>query len=46
MPAENVIRELRSYEFAEPPRLDPALCDDCAQAIHGRRARADVPFAA
>jgi hypothetical protein len=36
--AESVIRELRSYELAAPPHLQPAVCDDCAEAIFGRRA--------
>ena len=37
--AEDVIRELRSYEFPAAPRLRPGMCDACADAILGRRAR-------
>jgi hypothetical protein len=37
--AEDVIRELRSYEFPATPRLRPGMCDACADAILGRRAR-------
>ena len=35
--AEHVIREIRSYELAEPPRLGCAVCDSCAEAIARRR---------
>lgn len=44
--AENVIRELRSYELAAPPRLKPGVCDPCAEAILGRRARVAEAIAA
>ena len=37
--AEDVIRELRSYEFPAAPRLRPGMCDACADAILGLRAR-------
>jgi hypothetical protein len=38
MEAERVIREIRSYEFGAPPRLQSAVCDDCAETILSRRA--------
>ena len=44
--ADDVIRELRSYELPSPPRLRSAVCDDCAEAILGRRARAEETIAA
>jgi hypothetical protein len=37
--AEHVIRDLRSYELATPPRLRSAVCDVCADTIFGRRAQ-------
>jgi hypothetical protein len=37
--AEDVIRELRSYELPAAPQLQPGICDSCADAILGRRAR-------
>jgi hypothetical protein len=40
MDAERVIRELRSFEHVSPPRLQPGVCEDCAEAIFARRARA------
>jgi hypothetical protein len=42
---ERVIRELRSYELAVPPHLQPAVCEDCAEAIFSRRAQRE-PLAA
>ena len=39
--AEDVIRELRSYELAEAPRLRPGLCDRCRGISSARRTRAD-----
>jgi hypothetical protein len=42
---EYVIRELRSYELAAPPHLQPAVCEDCAEAIFSRRAHRE-PLAA
>ena len=42
---EDVIRDLRSYELAEPPRLAAAVCDGCAETISSRRID-DVPLAA
>jgi hypothetical protein len=44
--AEAVIRELRSYELRAAPRLKPAVCDDCDDAIIDRRAQAGVAVAA
>jgi hypothetical protein len=45
--AERVISELRSFELASPPRLQPGVCDDCAELIFERRARrAEEPVAA
>jgi NMD protein affecting ribosome stability and mRNA decay len=38
--ATDVIREIRSYEFAVPPGLDPGVCDLCAEPILRRRAEA------
>jgi hypothetical protein len=35
--AEDVIRELRSYELAEAPRLRPGLCDRCRDILSARR---------
>jgi hypothetical protein len=44
--AEVVIRELRSYDQAAPPRLRSAICDDCAESILSRRADENEPVAA
>jgi hypothetical protein len=38
--AEDVIRELRSYELAEAPSLRPGLCDRCTAHVERRRTRA------
>ena len=38
--AEDVIRELRSYELAEAPRLLPGLCDRCEALSSARRTQA------
>lgn len=35
--AEHVIRHIKSYEY-ELPRLNGAVCDDCAETIFRRRA--------
>jgi len=44
---ETAIRELRSYERANAPRLEPAVCDECAGAVAARRRAArDLPLAA
>jgi hypothetical protein len=44
--AEHVIGEIRSYELEVPPRLDPAVCDFCAESILSRRAHLNEPLAA
>jgi hypothetical protein len=44
--AERVIRAIRSYELDAPPRLHPAVCDHCAEAILNRRTQASEQFAA
>jgi hypothetical protein len=36
--ADQMIRELRSYELVTPPRLVAAICDLCTESILGRRA--------
>jgi hypothetical protein len=45
MDAERVIREIRSYELAAPPRLRSAVCDVCAESIFSGRMQ-DEPLAA
>lgn len=35
--AEDVIRELRSYELPAAPRIRPGLCDRCRAALDARR---------
>lgn len=37
MEAEEVIRELHTYELDEPPRLGAGVCDTCTEAIVRRR---------
>jgi hypothetical protein len=44
--AEDVIREIRSYELDESPRLHGVVCKDCAEAISRRRAVHEEPVAA
>jgi len=44
--AETVIRELRSYDLASPPRLSPALCDRCDRSLRERRTRQTEAIAA
>jgi hypothetical protein len=44
--ATDVIREIRSYEFAVPPGLGPGVCDYCAEPILRRRAEAQQGLAA
>jgi hypothetical protein len=44
--AEDVIRELRSYELPAAPRLRPDICDACVDAIFGGRARPAETIAA
>jgi phosphohistidine phosphatase SixA len=43
--AEHVFRDHRSYDD-ELPRLDRAVCDDCAEAISRRRADGEDAVAA
>jgi hypothetical protein len=44
--AEDIIKELRTYELVDPPKLRPGFCDHCAAALAAaRRARAH-PLAA
>jgi hypothetical protein len=43
---EHVISEIRSYELAAPPRLEPAVCDICADSILSRRDRVNEALAA
>jgi hypothetical protein len=38
--AEQVIREMRSYELEAPPRLRAGTCDSCVESIFSRRAQA------
>lgn len=35
--AQEIIRELRSYELDAPPRLKAAVCESCADEIVERR---------
>jgi hypothetical protein len=35
--AEHAIRDLRSFAFPAPPRLESALCDHCTESIRSRR---------
>jgi hypothetical protein len=44
--AEQVIRELRSYELESPPYLEPAVCEACAETIFARRVQSEDPVAA
>jgi hypothetical protein len=44
--AERIIRSIRSFELEAPPRLHPAVCDYCAEAILSRREEASERFAA
>ena len=37
--AEEVIRELRSYELPDAPRIRPGLCDRCRATLDARRRR-------
>jgi hypothetical protein len=43
---EEVIRELRSYELAKPPRLSAGICDRCIDVVCARRAQVDGSIAA
>jgi hypothetical protein len=40
--AEQVIRELRSYELEAPPRLHSAVCEVCAESIFTRRVAEEI----
>jgi NMD protein affecting ribosome stability and mRNA decay len=40
--AEQVIRELRSYELEAPPRLHSAVCEVCAESIFSRRVAEEI----
>jgi hypothetical protein len=42
----SVIREVRSYELEDPPRLHSGVCDSCAEAIFSRRAQVRESVAA
>jgi len=44
--AERVIRDIRSYELAAPPRLEWTVCELCSESIFNRRAQPDEPIAA
>jgi hypothetical protein len=44
--AERVIREIRSYELDELPRLHSRVCDVCAESIFSRRTSLEQPVAA
>lgn len=44
--AEQVIRQIRSYELAAPPQLRSGVCDSCAEEIFSRRAQVAEPVAA
>ena len=44
--AERVIREIRSYELAAPPRLQSAVCEVCAESIFSRRTQVGESLAA
>src|SRR5829696_931745 len=39
--AERVIREIRSFEHENPPRLIWTVCKPCSESIFGRRADAE-----
>jgi hypothetical protein len=44
--AEQLIREIRSYELEALPRLLSGVCDFCAGSISDRRAPLSQPVAA
>jgi len=44
--AEGAIRELRSYELLDLPRMDAAVCSACEDEISRRRAEIEQPLAA
>ncbi|MDX6451595.1 MAG: hypothetical protein QOH16_1644 [Gaiellaceae bacterium] len=44
--AEHAIRDLRSFAFPAPPRLESALCDHCTESIRRRRTEPKAALAA
>ena len=46
LPAEQVIREIRSYDLATLPRLNDGVCEFCAEGIFDRRTIAGEAIAA
>lgn len=44
--AESVIRDIRSYDLADPPLQESAVCDFCSESIFSRREHPDEPLAA
>jgi hypothetical protein len=44
--AEEIIKELRTYELVDPPRLRPGFCDYCAAALTVSRTAAPHSIAA
>jgi len=44
--AEEVIKEIRSYELAALPELRSAVCEDCSDSILARRTEAREAAAA
>ena len=44
--AEEIIKELRTYELVDPPRLRPGMCDYCAAALAAARTARAHPLAA
>jgi hypothetical protein len=44
--AEHVIREIRSYELDDLPRLHSRVCEFCADSIFTRRMSVEQPVAA
>lgn len=44
VPAETVIRELRSFDYEAPPRFEPVLCPVCTYSLQLRRAHTRVPI--
>jgi hypothetical protein len=43
--AEPLIRELRTFALEKAPRLESAVCPNCAESIRRRRARTREPVA-
>jgi hypothetical protein len=44
--AEEIIKELRTYELVDPPRLRPGMCDYCNAALAAARAKRSQTIAA